>query len=77
MGSAPKARFPVKQIVEAVDVQSQQPMLVSIKYAKIHLARLITRAMRGEEIIICRGRIPLVRLEPVPAPKSKKRPQSG
>ncbi len=40
-------------------------MRVSIKYAKIHLSALITRALRGEEIIICRNSIPVARLEPI------------
>jgi len=46
-------------------------MRVSIKYAKAHLGQLITSALRGEQIIICRGSTPLVRLEPIAAPKSK------
>ncbi len=48
-------------------------MRVSIKYAKAQLSLLITRALHGEEIIICRGSIPLVRLEPITAPKPKKK----
>jgi antitoxin (DNA-binding transcriptional repressor) of toxin-antitoxin stability system len=51
-------------------------MRVSIKYAKIHLAKLITRALRGEEIIICRGSKPLVRLEPVTPPQPARKTPS-
>jgi antitoxin (DNA-binding transcriptional repressor) of toxin-antitoxin stability system len=46
---------------------------VSIKYAKIHLSNLIDRAMRGEDMIICRGSIPLVGLVPIIPPKPKKK----
>jgi antitoxin (DNA-binding transcriptional repressor) of toxin-antitoxin stability system len=48
-------------------------MRVSVKYAKAHLSLLITRALCGEEIIICRGSIPLVSLQPITAPEPKKK----
>ena len=48
-------------------------MRVSIKYAKLHLAKLITMALRGEDIIICRGPKPLVRLVPVTPPEPSKK----
>jgi len=36
--------------------------LVNIHEAKTHLSRLIQEAMEGEEIVIARGNVPLVRL---------------
>jgi prevent-host-death family protein len=44
---------------------------VSIHAAKTHLSRLIARAEAGEEIIIARGRKPVVKLVAV-APKPKR-----
>ena len=38
----------------------------TIHKAKTQLSRLIEKAERGEEIIIARGKTPLVKLEPVP-----------
>jgi len=35
---------------------------VTIRKAKADLSRLIQRACRGEEIVICRGKKPVVRL---------------
>ena len=40
---------------------------VSIHVAKTHLSRLIARAEAGEEIIIARGRKPVVKLVPIAA----------
>jgi len=40
-------------------------MLTTIHEAKTNLSRLIARAERGEEVVIARGRQPVVRLEPV------------
>jgi prevent-host-death family protein len=44
---------------------------VPVHEAKTHLSRLIERACRGEEVVISRGKRPVVRLVPVdrPAPK--------
>jgi antitoxin (DNA-binding transcriptional repressor) of toxin-antitoxin stability system len=39
---------------------------VTIQQAKAQLSRLIKKACEGEEIIIARGKKPLVRLEPMP-----------
>ena len=36
--------------------------IVAIRKAKGDLSRLIQRACRGEEIVICRGKKPVVRL---------------
>jgi antitoxin (DNA-binding transcriptional repressor) of toxin-antitoxin stability system len=38
---------------------------VTVHYAKTNLSRLIERALAGEEIIIARGKIPVLRLIPV------------
>jgi prevent-host-death family protein len=46
---------------------------VSIHAAKTHLSRLIARAEAGEEIVIARGRKPVVKLVPI-APKPKRVP---
>jgi prevent-host-death family protein len=44
---------------------------VSIHAAKTHLSRLIARAEAGEEIVIARGRKPVVKLVAI-APKPKR-----
>ena len=49
--------------------------VVTIHEAKTTLSRLIARAEAGEEIVIARGRDPVVRLQPVVNPK--RRPQFG
>ena len=46
-------------------------MYVSSTEAKRHLEKLIVRALRGEEILICRWGRPIVRLEPVQAARPK------
>lgn len=46
---------------------------VTIHEAKTHLSRLIERARQGEEIVIAKGREPVVKLTPV-APKGLRRP---
>jgi prevent-host-death family protein len=38
---------------------------VPVHEAKTHLSRLIERACRGEEVVISRGKRPVVRLVPV------------
>jgi prevent-host-death family protein len=45
---------------------------ISIHAAKTHLSRLIARAEAGEEIVIARGRKPVVKLVPIEAPKPKR-----
>jgi prevent-host-death family protein len=47
---------------------------VSIHAAKTHLSRLVARAEAGEEIVIARGRKPVVKLVPIEAPKPKRVP---
>jgi len=46
---------------------------ISIHAAKTHLSRLIARAEAGEEIVIARGRKPVVKLVPI-EPKPKRVP---
>jgi prevent-host-death family protein len=45
---------------------------VTIHQAKTNLSRLIARARAGEEIIIARGDVPVVRLEPVALQRRRK-----
>lgn len=46
---------------------------VTIHEAKTHLSKLIAKALAGEEVVISKGRIPVVKLVPVnPAPKKKR-----
>ncbi len=42
-------------------------MQTSIHAAKTQLSRLIEAALHGEEVIIARGSVPVVRLEPIRA----------
>ncbi len=46
---------------------------VSIHEAKTHLAHLIQRALAGEDIVIARGKEPLVRLTVVPEAQPQRR----
>ena len=39
---------------------------VTIHEAKTHLSRLIKMALSGEEVIVAKGRIPMVRISPLP-----------
>lgn len=48
--------------------------LSTIHKAKTNLSRLIERAERGEEIIIARGKKPVVRLVPVDPPTGRRMP---
>ena len=41
--------------------------------AKTNLSRLVERAEAGEEVVIARGRTPVVRLVPVRAPRVERR----
>ncbi len=49
--------------------------VITIHEAKTHLSRLIKEALTGEEILIARGKQPLVKL--VPLPKAKITRQLG
>ena len=46
----------------------------TIHQAKTNLSRLIERAEHGEDIVIARGKTPVVRLVPVKAPPTKRVP---
>jgi len=46
--------------------------------AKTHLSRLLADVERGEEIVICRGSVPVARLIPVAcAAEGRRRPRVG
>ena len=45
---------------------------ITVHAAKTHLSRLIERACAGEEIIIARGKTPVVKLVPVTARAPKR-----
>lgn len=45
---------------------------VPIHFAKTHLSRLIQRAQAGEEVVIARGKAPVVRLVPVTAERPRR-----
>ncbi len=47
---------------------------VTIHKAKTELSRLIEKACRGEEIVIARGKKPVVRLVALPAALKKRKP---
>jgi prevent-host-death family protein len=47
---------------------------VTIHEAKTQLSKLIARAEAGEEIVIARGKDPVVRLAPVKPPHVKREP---
>ena len=46
---------------------------ITIHAAKSHLSRLIVRACAGEEIVIARGKVPVVRLVPITATTPQRR----
>lgn len=48
--------------------------LVTVHAAKTQLSKLIERACEGEEIIVARGKTPVVRLTPVGAVAGRRRP---
>ncbi|MGB9369103.1 MAG: type II toxin-antitoxin system prevent-host-death family antitoxin [Xanthobacteraceae bacterium] len=49
--------------------------IVTIHEAKTTLSKLVARAEAGEEIVIARGKDPVVRLQPIASPK--RRPRFG
>lgn len=46
---------------------------ITVHEAKTQLSRLIERAERGEEVVIHRGNVPVVRLVPVSRPAPSRR----
>jgi prevent-host-death family protein len=49
---------------------------VTVHEAKTNLSKLIAAVEAGEEVVLCRGRIPVARLVPLAEP-SRKRPPVG
>ena len=47
---------------------------VTVHKAKTDLSRLIEKACKGEEIVIARGKKPVVRLVPIPDAQAKRKP---
>ena len=47
---------------------------VKVHEAKTNLSKLIARARRGEEVIIARGKTPVVRLVPIGAVQGRRQP---
>lgn len=45
---------------------------VNVHAAKTHLSKLIKRALEGEDVVIARGRTPVVRLVPVESVEPKR-----
>ena len=48
--------------------------IVTVHQAKTQLSKLIARAEAGEEIIIARGKEPVVRLTPLHTPRARRKP---
>lgn len=46
---------------------------VTIHEAKTHLSRLIQETLEGEEVIIAKGKTPLVKIEPIVRTEKKRR----
>ncbi|MEI6810326.1 MAG: type II toxin-antitoxin system Phd/YefM family antitoxin [bacterium] len=46
---------------------------VTIHQAKTHFSRLIDRALAGEEVVVMRGREPVIMLKPIHTPKTQRR----
>ncbi len=46
---------------------------VTIHEAKTHLSRLIRDCVEGEEIVIARGKVPVVKLIPLPGTRKPRR----
>jgi prevent-host-death family protein len=49
-----------------------QTIQVNIHEAKTNLSKLIQRALAGEEVIIARDNVPVVKLTPLPEEKPKR-----
>jgi prevent-host-death family protein len=56
-----------------VYLANQSMKTVTIHEAKTNLSRLIARACRGEEVIIARGKDPVVRLVPIGVRRGKRK----
>jgi prevent-host-death family protein len=49
---------------------------VTIHHAKTHLSRLLQQVERGEEIVVCRGKLPVAKIVPS-GPSQASRPKVG
>ena len=47
---------------------------VKVHEAKTNLSKLIARAQRGEEVVIARGKTPVVRLVPIAGVQGRRQP---
>lgn len=47
---------------------------ITIHKAKTELSRLIEKACRGEEVVIARGKMPVVRLVPIGGKSGQRKP---
>lgn len=48
--------------------------MVTIHEAKTHLSRLLHKVEEGEEVVVCRGKLPIARLVPACAPRRHRPP---
>lgn len=46
---------------------------ITVHAAKTHLSKLIERACAGEEVVIARGKTPVVRLVPITTAKARRK----
>jgi len=51
-------------------------MTVTIHQAKTHLSRLLQQVERGEEVVVCRGKLPVAKIVPS-GPSRVSRPKVG
>jgi antitoxin (DNA-binding transcriptional repressor) of toxin-antitoxin stability system len=51
-------------------------MTVTIYQAKTHLSRILHHVEQGEEVVVCRGKMPVARIVPTDSAKPK-RPRVG
>lgn len=51
-------------------------MTVTIHQAKTHLSRLLQQVEAGEEVVVCRGKLPVARIVPS-GPSRVSRPKVG
>lgn len=51
-------------------------MTVTVHQAKTHLSRLLQQVERGEEVVVCRGKLPIAKIVPS-GPSRVTRPKVG
>jgi prevent-host-death family protein len=51
-------------------------MTVTIHQAKTHLSRLLQQVEAGEEVVVCRGKLPVAKIVPS-SPSQASRPKVG